>query len=63
LEFSEKNILHEIVRKNENEQWGIGAILLLNEKEEAIKRIELLQPEEQAQLKAFLIGKFMIDNT
>lgn len=62
LGFAEKNILHEIVYKNENEQWSIGALLLLDEQEEAKQRIELLQPEEQAQLKAFPIGKFMIDN-
>lgn len=59
LGFAEKNILHEIVHKNENEQWSIGALLLLDEQEEAKQRIELLQSEEQEQLKIFPIGKFL----
>lgn len=61
LVFAEREILHEIVRRNENEQWSIGALLLLDEFEEAKQRFEALTEQEQEQFKAFPIGKFLIE--
>ena len=60
LVFAEREILHEIVRRNENEQWSIGALLLLDEFEEAKQRFEALTEQEQEQFKAFPIGKHRV---
>ncbi len=61
LTFPEKEVLHDIVRKNENEQWYVGALLLLDEREEAQQQYNKLSEQEKEQLKTYPIGKFLIE--
>lgn len=61
LEFSEKQILLDIIQKNEEEQYSIGALLLLDEKEEAKRRLEALDEQYQEQFKKYPICKFLIE--
>lgn len=63
LTYAEKAILYEIVHSNENEQWSIGALLLLDELEEAQKRFETLPEPEKEQLRTYPIGKFLLEES
>ena len=47
LTFEEKDILHTIIHKTSNNQNAIGALLLLDEQEEAEKYLKLLTPNEK----------------
>ena len=58
LEFSEKQILLDIIQKNEDEQYMIGALLLLDEMVEAKRRLEMLDEQWQEQFKKYPISKF-----
>lgn len=61
LVFTDKEILQEVIRRNENKQWSIGALLLLDEYKEAKQRFEILTKQEQEQFKIYPIGKFLIE--
>jgi len=58
LTFAEKSELHTLISQTENEQIKIGALLLLNEQEEAKNLIKTLDSKKHEKLKEFPIYRF-----